>query len=95
MKSNACVTLKPLLTLKWIYMKWLKQSMLITGFAVALIASSCNNNNTPSATGGTANDSDKVDTRRNNTDTSNYLTKDSGNKSQDVVDPNPPQNSRY
>jgi len=69
--------------------------MLVTGFAVALIATSCSNNNTPSATDGTANDSDKVDTRRNNPDTSNYLTKDSGSKSQDVVDPNPPQNSKY
>ena len=40
-------------------------------------------------------DTNAINTQRNTTDTTNYLTKDSGNKSQDQVDPNPPQNSKY
>jgi hypothetical protein len=76
-------------------MKHFRSSYLMGAFVLILTAASCNDNNTNAATDKTANDSDKVDTRRNSADTSNYLTRDSGNKSQDVVDPNPPQNSRY
>lgn len=67
----------------------------LAAVALVLTAASCSDNNTPNATNGDAGGTDKVDTRRNGTDTSNYLTKDTGNQSQDVVDPNPPQNSRY
>lgn len=62
-----------------------------------LSIAACNNNreNSTDAGPGTGNDTSLTDTRRNSTDTTNYITKDSGNKSQDVIDMNPPQNSRY
>ena len=95
-RSNAYAMWKPLLTLKFKYMKQLiRFRFVVAALALCLTAASCSDNNTSNATTGGAGDTDKVDTRRNSGDTSNYLTKDSGNKSQDVIDPNPPQNSRY
>jgi hypothetical protein len=79
-------------------MNYLKSRLVtVCVFAGVLAAASCNNNRAGTddvATEGK--DTNLVDTRRNagGVDTTNYLTKDSGNQSQDVVDPNPPQNSR-
>ena len=56
---------------------------------------SCSDRGNSTDSGQTMNDTNRVDTRRNTTDTTNYLTKDTGNQSQDVIDPEPPQNSRY
>lgn len=62
---------------------------------MAALATSCNDQNTASGINGSNDkqDTNLVDTRRNSGDTVNYLTKDSGNASQDVIDPNPPTNS--
>jgi len=66
----------------------------LAAFVFTLAA--CNNNrgatddNTKS--GG---DTSYTDTRRNSSDTANYITKDSGNKSQETIDMNAPTNSRY
>jgi hypothetical protein len=63
---------------------------------LVLTAMACNNNrdNSTDRNADMVKDTSLTDTRRNSGDTVNYLTKDSGNQSQEVVDPNPPQNSR-
>jgi hypothetical protein len=63
---------------------------------LVLTAMACNNNrdNSTDRDGDAAKDTNLTDTRRNSGDTVNYLTKDSGNQSQETIDPNPPQNSR-
>lgn len=63
---------------------------------VGLTITACNDNrNGDSSRMNSGTDTNAMDTRRNSTDTFNYLTKDSGNKSQETIDPNPPQNSKY
>lgn len=76
-------------------MKQFKFCLTVAGFAAGIfIISSCNNRNT-ATDGDVSNTKDTmlIDSRRNTTDTVNYLTKDSGNQSKDVVDPNTPGNS--
>lgn len=73
----------------------LKKQLLGYVLTVLLFATACNNRGNTTDNGADMKDTNFVDTRRNSTDTINYLTNDSGNKSQDVIDPNPPQNSRY
>ena len=65
--------------------------------ALAIGTAACNNNRESSTDRNpdTANDTSLTDTRRNSSDTTNYLTKDSASQSQETIDPNPPQNSRY
>jgi len=65
-----------------------KQSVAIVCAMVTLVLASCSNNNDSSNRN--TNDTNYSDSRRNAPDTSNYITKDSGNKSQDVVDPDLP-----
>lgn len=67
--------------------------MAVSAFCFLLL--SCNDHNSTTDQTGNGNDSSSMDTRRNSTDTVNYITKDSGNKSQETIDPNPPTNSRY
>jgi hypothetical protein len=62
--------------------------------AMSIWATACNDRGNTTDSGGDMNDTNRVDSRRGATDTTNYLTKDTGNKSQEVIDPNPPQNSR-
>jgi hypothetical protein len=77
-------------------MKHMKQNLATLGIAlsVVLISACSDRNNASDSDAATNTDTNAMDTRRNATDTSNYLTKDSGNQSQDVVDPNPPTNGR-
>ena len=77
-------------------MKYMKEAI-ITGIAATVLTlMACNDNrNGDSSRMNSGTDTNAMDTRRNSTDTTNYLTKDSGNKSQETIDPNPPQNSKY
>lgn len=64
-----------------------------TGFALLLLlTASCSDRNNTSDVSPSEDQQDTtlVDTRRNSTDTVNYLTKDSSKSAQDVIDPNPP-----
>jgi uncharacterized lipoprotein YajG len=63
--------------------------------AASMWLTSCSDRNNTSDSDQTNNDTSLTDTRRNTTDTVNYLTKDSGNQSQDVIDMDAPTNSRY
>ena len=78
-------------------MKDLKRQLAGIGIVTCLVtlAVSCNDQNTASGINGSDNaqDTNRVDTRRNSGDTTNYLTKDTGNQSQEVIDPNPPTDS--
>jgi hypothetical protein len=78
-------------------MKRFKNSIVICmAAALGLVFTACNDNRNGDSNrmnGGT--DTNAINTQRNTSDTINYLTKDSGNKSQDQIDPNPPQNSKY
>jgi hypothetical protein len=76
-------------------MKRFKFSIVIGIAALGISVTACNDNRNGDSDRMNTTDTNAMDTRRNSTDTTNYLTKDSGNNSQDVVDPNPPQNSRY
>jgi hypothetical protein len=78
-------------------MEYIKQRLQARGIAacILVLVSSCNDQNTANGINGsnTANDTNRVDTRRNTSDTSNYITKDSGNSSEDLIDPDRPTNS--
>lgn len=77
-------------------MKVCKNSIAVCMVALSVLLTACNDNrNGDSSRMNSGTDTNAINTQRNNTDTTNYLTKDSGNKSQDQIDPNPPQNSRY
>jgi len=78
-------------------MKRFTSSIAITVLAASVLTSSCNDRNNTSDTNqlNKSQDSSLTDTRRNTTDTTNYLTKDTGNQSQDVIDMDAPTNSRY
>jgi len=76
-------------------MKRFKFSIVIGIAVLGLTVTACNDNRNGDSDRMNTTDTNAMDTRRNSTDTTNYITKDSGNQSQDVVDPNPPQNSRY
>jgi hypothetical protein len=81
------------------YMKQNQYNFIAAGMVTIAVTLAACNNNRENSTDRTSNDAPKdtslTDTRRNSSDTVNYLTKDSGNKSQETIDPNPPQNSRY
>ena len=77
-------------------MKCFRLNLLLRMAVCIMVLTACNNNRDNSTdANGTTKSTDSVDTRRNSTDTTNYITKDTGNKSQDVIDMDPPQNSRY
>ena len=77
-------------------MKRFRNSLVIGLAVIGATIAACNDNRKgESGTGNSNTDTNAMDTRRNSTDTVNYITKDSGNNSQNTVDPNPPQNSRY
>lgn len=79
--------------LKYNEMKRLKYSIAAIGFAAGILTiASCNDRNNASDSNGmnNAEDTNLTNTRRNATDTVNYLTNDSASQSQDVIDPNPP-----
>lgn len=77
-------------------MKRFKYSSVLSAIAIGCMLTACNDNRQGDSNRMNSDtDTNAINTQRNNTDTTNYLTKDSGNKSQDVIDPNPPQNSRY
>lgn len=75
-------------------MKRFVYSLAVFGF-IATGITACNDRNNTTDETGDKKDTMLVDTRRNSTDTTNYITKDSGNQSQEVVDPNPPTNGKY
>lgn len=77
-------------------MKRFKQS-LVASLLVTSVFTSCSdrNNTSDSDAANKSMDTSLTDTRRNTTDTVNYLTKDSGNKSQNTIDMDAPTNSRY
>ena len=70
-------------------MKQLKNGIAALSFGIAVLLVSCNNDQSDGADN-SGTDTSLTDTRRNTTDTTNYLTKDTGNQSQDVVNPNTP-----
>jgi len=73
-------------------MKYIMVCLAVVGFTIT----ACNDNrNGDSSRMNSGTDTNAIETRRNSNDTTNYLTKDSGNKSQETIDPNPPQNSKY
>ena len=66
--------------------------------ALVMTLAACNNNrenSTDRNSDEAMKDTNLTDTRRNSGDTVNYITNDTGNQSQETIDPNPPQNSRY
>jgi hypothetical protein len=73
-------------------------NLMAAGVAALVITLTACNNNRENSTDRNSDEATKdtnlTDTRRNSGDTVNYLTKDSGNQSQETIDPNPPQNSR-
>ena len=74
-------------------MKHFKSSLAACGVVIILLAASCNNAGENGENDGMNNSSDSTtlnESRRNTTDTVNYLTGDSANQSQDAIDPNPP-----
>jgi hypothetical protein len=81
--------------LKFTTMKRLQYCIAAFALTTGVLITSCSDRGNSTDSGQTLNDTNRIDTRRNSSDTTNYLTKDSGNQSQDVIDPEPPQNSRY
>src|SRR3954469_25020707 len=96
-KSNACAIWKQSLTLKRMHMKKNQYNLMAAGLVAITVTLAACNNNRENSTDRTSDDSTKdtslTDSRRYSPDTVNYLTKDSGNNSQDVIDPNTPTNS--
>jgi hypothetical protein len=76
-------------------MKRFNYSIAVFLLATGVLATSCNDRGNSTDNGQNMNDTSLTDSRRNSTDTTNYLTKDSGNQSQNVIDPEPPTNSKY
>lgn len=78
-------------------MKQNRLGLLALGVALFLGTTACNNSRESGADQNpeSSTDTNLTDTRRGTTDTINYITKDSGNTSQETIDMNPPQNSRY
>lgn len=78
-------------------MKQFKKSFPAVVLAASVWLASCSDRNNTSDSDASNNsmDTNLTDTRRNTTDTVNYLTKDSGNQSQNTIDMDAPTNSRY
>ena len=67
----------------------------LTALVLFVLAACANNRVESTDRTPDAKDTNLVDTRRNTTDTVNYITNDSGNKSQQTIDMDAPTNSRY